>query len=52
MNVIRSSNSAIDRIALEDGREEERFPVFLLPLAAGPPGHPYDGADPIAGIEA
>jgi hypothetical protein len=32
VNVIRSSNSGIDRIALDDGREGERFPLFpLLP---------------------
>jgi hypothetical protein len=35
VNVIRSSNSGIDRNALDDGWEGEWFPLFpLLPQAA------------------
>ena len=34
VNVIRSSNSGIDRIALDDGWEGERFPLFPLLLLA------------------
>ena len=46
MNVIRSSNSGIDRIALDDGWEGEGFPLF--PLLQRDVGEPARAPSPLS----